>query len=46
MRQLVQLGGVREDCLEVCFVGLGVRGNYVWFLDKFVISMGFIGAKR
>ena len=46
MRELVQPGGAREDCLEVCFVGLVVRENCVWFLDKFVIFMGFIGAKR
>ena len=23
------MGGAREDCLEVCFVGLVVRGNYI-----------------
>ena len=22
----------REDCLEVCFVGLVVEENYVWYL--------------
>ena len=38
----------REDCLEVCFVGLVVARNYVWYLVIVVIFMGFgqAGAKR
>ena len=38
----------REDCLEVCFVGLVVRRNYVWCLVIDVIFMGFgqVEAKR
>ena len=39
------LGGVSEDYLEVCFVGLVVGGNYVWCLVIFVIFMGFGGAE-
>ena len=49
MGKLVQpRGGGRasEDCLEVCFVGLVVGGNYVWCLVIVVIFMGFGGAKR
>ena len=34
MRELVQPErGTREACLQVCFVGLVVRGNYVWCLS-------------
>ena len=44
--ELVQPGGASEDCLEVCFVGLVVGGNYVWCLVVVVIFMGFEGAKR
>ena len=34
MRELVQPErGAREACLQVCFVGLVVRGNYVWCLS-------------
>ena len=44
--ELVQPGGASEDCLEVCFVGLVVGGNYVWYLVIVVIFMGFGGAKR
>ena len=47
---LAQPGGASEDYLglEICFVGLVVRGNYVWFMGLFivVIFMGFGGAKR
>ena len=48
MGELVQPGGASEDCLEVCFVGLVVGGNYVWCLVIVVIFMGFgqAGAKR
>ena len=35
-----------EDCLEVCFVGLVVGGNYIWCLVIVVMFMGFGGAKR
>ena len=35
------LGGASENCLEICFVGLVVRGNYVWCLVIFVILMRF-----
>ena len=38
--------GELEDCLEVCFVGLVVGGNYAWCLIVVVICMGFEGAKR
>ena len=36
-----------ENCLDVCFVGLVVEGNYVWCLVIVVIFMGFgqAGAK-
>ena len=44
--ELVQPGGASEDCLEVCFVGLVVGGNYVWCLVVVVIFMGFEGVKR
>ena len=41
----VRGGGVSlactEDCLEVCFVGLVVGGNYTWYLVLVVIFMGF-----
>ena len=43
---LVKPGGAREDCLEVCFVGLVVGENYVWCLVLVVIFMGFEGGKR
>ena len=50
MGALVQPGGASEDDLglEICFVELVVRGNYVWFMGLFivVIFMGFGGAKR
>ena len=46
MGELVQPGGASEDCLEVCFVGLVVGGNYVWYLVVVVIFMGFEAAKR
>ena len=46
MGELVQPGGAREDCLEVCFVGLAVEKNYVWYLVLVVIFMGFEGGKR
>ena len=46
MGELVQPGGAREDCLEVCFVGLMVAENYVWDLVSIVIFKGFEGAKR
>ena len=50
MGALAQPGGASEDYLglEICFVGLVVRGNYVWFMGLFivVIFMGFGGAKR
>ena len=39
------LGGASEDYLEVCFVGLVVRGNYVWCLVIFVIFTGIGGAE-
>ena len=38
--------GASDECLEVSFVGLVVRGNYVWCVVIFVIFMGFGGAKR
>ena len=38
--------GASDECLGVCFVGPEVGGNYVWCLGKFVIFMGFGGAKR
>ena len=34
-----------KDCLEVCFVGLAVGGNYVCCLAIVVIFVGFEGAK-
>ena len=43
MGELIKPGGPSEDCLEVCFVGLVVVGNFVWCL---VIFVGFGGAKR
>ena len=46
MRELVQPGGAREDCLEVCFVGLVVGENYVWCLVLVVVFMRFEGGKR
>ena len=46
MGELFQSGGVSEDCLDVCFVGLVVGGNYVWCLVVVAICMGFEGAKR
>ena len=46
MEELIQLGEVSEDCLEVCFVGLVLGGNYVWCLVVVAIFMGFEGAKR
>ena len=39
------LGGASEDYLEVCFVGLVVRGNYVWCLVILVIFMVFGGTE-
>ena len=39
------LRGASEDCLEVCFVVLVVRGNYVCCFLIFVIFMGFGGAE-
>ena len=45
MRELVQPGRASEDCLEVCFTGLVVGGNYVWCLVVVVIFMGYEGAK-
>ena len=43
----VQPGGARVDSLglEVCFVGLVVGGNCVWYL-VIVTLMGFGGGKR
>ena len=35
----------REDCLEVCFVGLLVGENYVWCLVLVVIFIGFEGGR-
>ena len=46
MGELVQPGGVSEDCLEVCFVALVVGGNYLWCFVIIVIFMVFGGAKR
>ena len=46
MRELVQPGRAREDCLEVCFVGLVVGENYVWCFVLVVIFMGSEGGKR
>ena len=46
MRELVQPGGAREDCLEVCFVGLVVGENYVWCLVLVVVFMRFEVGKR
>ena len=34
-----------EDCLKIFFVGLVVRGKYVWCLVIFVIFMRFGGAE-
>ena len=39
------LGGASQDYLEVCFVGLVVRGNYVWCLVILVIFMVFGGVE-
>ena len=33
--------GQGQFSLEVCFVGLVVRRNYVWYIVIFVIFMGF-----
>ena len=38
-------GGASDDCLEVYFVGLVVKGNY-WCLVIVSIFMEFEGAKR
>ena len=38
-------GGASEGCLEVCFVGLVVVGNYVWYVVIVVIFVKFGGAK-
>ena len=46
MEELFQLWEASEDCLEVCFVGLVLGGNYVWRLVVVVVFMGFEGAKR
>ena len=46
MGELVQPGEASGDCLEDCFLGLVVGGNYVWCLVVVVIFMGFEGAKR
>ena len=46
MGELVPPGGVSEDCLEVCFVVLVVRGNSLWCLVIIVIFIVFGGAKR
>ena len=46
MGELVQPGGVSENCLEVCFVVLVVGGSYLWCLVIIVIFMVFGGAKR
>ena len=40
--ELVQPGGSKRRR----FVGLVVRGNFVWYLVIFVMFMGFEGAKR
>ena len=45
MGELVRSGEASEDWLEVCFVGLVVGGNYVWWLVIVVIFIGFEGAK-
>ena len=34
-------GGASEECLEVCLVGLLVRGDYVWCLVIFDIFLEF-----
>ena len=39
--ELVQPGIESEECLEVCFVGLVVEGNYVWCLLIVVIFTWF-----
>ena len=48
MGELVQPLRASEGCLglAVCFVGLVVGGNYVWYLAIVVIFMWFGGAKR
>ena len=46
VKELIQLGEVSEDCVEVCFVGLVLGRNYVWCLVVVGIFMGFEGAKR
>ena len=33
--------GASEECLEVCFMGVAVRGNYVWCLVIIILFMGF-----
>ena len=38
-------GGQVRTALRFCFVGLVVRGNYVWCLVIFVIFMGIGGAE-
>ena len=35
-----------KDCLQVCFVGLAIRGNCVCCLSIVVIFVGFEGAKE
>ena len=35
-----------KDCLEVCFVGLEIGGNYICSLAIVVIFVGFEGAKE
>ena len=35
-----------KGCLEVCFVGLALGGNYVCYLVIVVIFVGFEGAKE
>ena len=46
MGELVQPGRASEGCLEVCFVGLVVGGNYVSCLVVVIKFRGFDGVKR
>ena len=46
MGELVKPGRASEDCFEVYFVGLVVRGNYICCFVVVVIFIGFGRAKR
>ena len=44
--EFVWPGGQVNGLADVCLMGLGVGGNYVWCLVIVVIFMGTGGAKR